>query len=563
MKAGSTGLVRRGGTVRRAIFGLLALLAVGVPPNQMAAWLQGAYTATDADLLLGVWLWKGALLVLAITAVVIEGLPVPDVAESPRPHVRPATLGVMAGVTLVAIVLRVTHLGTELWLDEILTRVRYVPLEFRQLLSTYDSQNHQPLYSVMARASWLLLGGADWTIRVPAVLFGVGSVIAAWRFGRRVASEPEAVLAALLLAVSYHHVWFSQNARGYTVMLCLCISATGVFQRLCAGTSRPVRLVWAYGLLMSLATYTHLTAALIAVGHAVALLVTTRWTAPHPVRRVLGPLAALAMSGLLTITFYALMLPQVVRQISMPTMRGAEVEWTGAGWLVAESLRVLAQGIPGGLVTVMAGVGVVGVGIVSYWRQSRQTTLLMFLPPVLTLVAVLAARHNLWPRFFFFAAAFVVLVTLRGGFVLVRWLVKWRPTRVATVGATAVAALSALTVPRAWQPKQRFQEAYEFVEARREPGDQVVGLDIAGHLYLFRGQGSSWGFTTSVAMLSDAERSAKRTWVVYTLPTRLRAVAPELYAHLAPPRYNVVRVFPATVGGAEIYVLRRDSTSGS
>lgn len=523
--------------------------------------MGGAYTATQADLLAGVWLLKAALVVLACFVLAIEKLPIPEPADTPSPAVSPGLIGIMAAVVILAFALRVTQLGTELWLDEILTRVRYVPLGFRQLLSTYDSQNHQPLYSLMARVSWLALGSADWTIRVPALLFGVGSVIAAWQYGRRVATEPEAVLAALLLAVSYHHVWFSQNARGYTVMLCLSIPATGIFQRLCVGTARPVRLVWAYGLLISLASFTHLTAALIAIGHAVALLLTTRWTAAQAVRRALWPVAALVLSGLLTLTFYALMLPQVLRDITQPTMQGAEVEWTGAGWLIAESLRVLAHGVPGGLVTVFVGLAVFGVGMASYWRQSRLTTLLMFLPPLLTLLTVLAARHNLWPRFFFFAAAFVVLVALRGGFVLVAWLVRWRPTSVATAGAAGIAALSLLTVPRAWQPKQRFQEAYDYVEAMRQPGDQVVGLDIAGHIYLFRGLGESWGFTSSVAMLAMAERSATRTWVVYTLPTRLRAIAPELYDHLSPPQYNLVRVFPATVGGAEIFVLRRDNSS--
>jgi hypothetical protein len=53
-----------------------------------------------------------------------------------------------------------------------------------------------------------------------------------------------------------------------------------------------------------------------------------------------------------------------------------------------------------------------------------------------------------------------------------------------------------------------------------------------------------------------------RTWVVHTLPARIRAVAPELYQHLSSPRFEVVRVFSATVGGGEIHILRHDSATG-
>ncbi|NUQ13578.1 MAG: PIG-L family deacetylase [Gemmatimonadaceae bacterium] len=207
-----------------------------------------------------------------------------------------------------------------------------------------------------------------------------------------------------------------------------------------------------------------------------------------------------------------------------------------------------------------AAAAVLGVGVASLWRRSRLATLLMFLPVLVTLMAVVAAGHNLWPRFFFFAAAFIVVAAIRGGWVLVHWLVRWRPAAVATGGAAAVAAMSLLTVPRAWQPKQQFQAAYDFAEAERRPGDEVVALDIAYHVYFLQGKGGNWRFTSSLTMLGDAERSGPRTWVVYTLPARLRAVAPALFDYLAPPRYELIRTFPATVGGGEIHVLRHDAT---
>ena len=101
----------------------------------------------------------------------------------------------------------------------------------------------------------------------------------------------------------------------------------------------------------------------------------------------------------------------------------------------------------------------------------------------------------------------------------------------------------------------------DYVEQQRKPGDGVVALDTASWVYLLRGWGPHWGFTTRLTTLGDAERSAGRTWVVYTLPARLKAVAPDVFEHVSAPRYRTVRTFPATVGGGEIHVLLHDSST--
>ena len=552
------------GTGRRIgayVWSGVAVVAILLPVNAAATWFNATYGATLSEVSAGVWLLKASVLALALAAMLLRRIPEAGVT-TPAASVDRSSWWIVLAILALGLGLRVYQLDSELWLDEILLRTRYAPLEFRQLLSTYDSQNHQPLYSILARLSFLAAGATDWSVRVPAVILGVASLWAVWWFGRTVASASEAWLAALILAVSYHHVWFSQNARGYTAMLLVALLATGVFLRLCEGNGRQHRLAWSYGVLMALGTYTHLTMAFMAIGHALALLLSTPWVVPAARRRVVWPMAAIGLSALVTLVLYAPMLPQVWHQVTMPTMEGVAVEWTGAGWMVREGVRVLAQGIPGGLATVGVALAVLGVGVWNYWRQSRLTTLVMFGPVAVTLVAILAARHNLWPRFFFFAAGFFVLAALRGGFVLVRQLVRWHPTRVSVAGALAVALLSLVTVPRAWGPKQQFRAAYDFVERERQPGDEVVALDIASEVYRLRGWASTWQSAADLTALSEAERTARRTWIVYTLPARLRAVTPELFQHVSAPRYQVVRIFPASVGGGEIHVLRHDPATG-
>jgi uncharacterized membrane protein len=47
----------------------------------------------------------------------------------------------------------------------------------------------------------------------------VASIGALYLLGRAVAGPTEALFAAALMTVAYHHVWFSQNARGYSGLL--------------------------------------------------------------------------------------------------------------------------------------------------------------------------------------------------------------------------------------------------------------------------------------------------------------------------------------------------------
>jgi hypothetical protein len=60
------------------------------------------------------------------------------------------------------------------------------------------------------------------------------------------------------LEVSYHHVWFSQNARGYTGLLFFGLLATWLLVR---ALRQPTARVWlGFGLCLALSMYIHLTA---------------------------------------------------------------------------------------------------------------------------------------------------------------------------------------------------------------------------------------------------------------------------------------------------------------
>jgi hypothetical protein len=179
----------------------------------------------------------------------------------------------------------------------------------------------------------------------------------------------------------------------------------------------------------------------------------------------------------------------------------------------------------------------------------------MMLPGVVTAVAIVATGHNLWPRFFFFCAGFAMLIAVRGVYALAELVLPVRVRWVATAGLGLVILASALTVPRAWEPKQDFAGALHYIEQTRQPGDAVVMLDLVRFPYE-RYLDAGWLTADSEAELEAIERGHRRTFVVYIFPTRLSALQPDLWARIR-RLYTEAAEFPGTLGGGEITVMVR------
>src|SRR5262245_4714243 len=141
----------------------------------------------------------------------------------------------------VAFTLRLIKLDSALWFDEIATLVEFVRLPTMQLLTTLTSMNNHVLYSLEAKATIAVFGESAWSLRLPAMLFGVASIWALWWLARRLVTASEANMAALLMAVSYHHIWFSQNARGYTGLMFWSLIGSALFIR---GITQPGWRAW-------------------------------------------------------------------------------------------------------------------------------------------------------------------------------------------------------------------------------------------------------------------------------------------------------------------------------
>jgi len=540
--------------IRFAGMAALAGAVLFIPASSVASVLTGGDPFRIAEAIPGVLILRGTLIVdmgwMALIWVFLTnaGKRPPVIAENLPSEAVTLETPVLLALIGLALTLRLIALGDGLWFDEIQTLVNYARLPVGQVVTTFDSQNNHLLYSVAASVTLTMFGEAAATLRLPAVIFGVASLWALHRFGIMVASRREALLAVTLMAVSYHHVWFSQNARGYTALLFFTLLGTWAFLLLLTRTPSWA-LIAGYGLAMGLATYTHVTAALTVVAHG-GIWAWLAWR--HHTTEWRAPLLALVLSGLVATTLYALVLPQLFDTLLARTPSAQTTEWQSPLWLVVETVRGLARGLPGGWLAVLVGLALAASGMWSYWRQDPIVLACMVLPPVLTAAMALALSHNLWPRFFFFAAGFALLILVRGIFTVS--LLAGRHARpVATIATIVVALASASTVPRAWQPKQDYEGAATFVEETRAPGDAMVTVDLTTFPvteYLAR----PWQTATDGSSLEAIEGAHPRTWVMYTFPVRLESAFPGVYQRVT-SAYDTAAVFPGTIGGGTILVM--------
>ena len=538
----------------------LAALALFLPVRGLAELLAGATSPLLPQVITGVWAFK---VMLAVHAALVFGL---ARVEAPRPSAeplvslsdsgRPAGWEWMALAALLAIgaFLRLYQLGIGLWFDEIQTLVSYTRLPIGQILTTFDSQNQHKLYSVLAHTTTSMFGESGWTLRLPAALLGVASLGALYWFARMVVSNREALLATALLTFSYHHVWFSQNARGYTGLLLWTLIGSGLLLRLLAADEkRGWGIAAAYGLVMALGVYTHVTALFVLAAHGLiwlALLLRSR--AARSGSNLWLPLAGFVFAGTFTLQLYALVLPQFLATLTEPTMEGIATEWKDPFWLFTETLRVLAEGIPGGMATVTIGLAVVLAGVISFVKRSWVLGAVLVLPGLIMAGVLLSMEHNLWPRFFFFSAGFAVLIAIRGGMAAAALVMRSRGPAIATATLVLATVGSAATVPTAWHPKQDYVGARDFVEKAKAAGDAVVTIDMSRYAYQSYVAPGFLGVTTAEE-LARIERAHARTWILYTFPTRLAAIQPELWKRLQ-TEYRPAAEFWGTVGGGNIVV---------
>ena len=490
-------------------------------------------------------------------------------------------IALITAVAGLALVLRVIGLDSQLWLDEMFALKLIREHAPGELFTVFGNDTNHVLYTALAGLSVSWFGEHAWSLRLPALLFGVMCVPATYLLGSLVASRREGALAAMLLTVSYHHVWFSQNARGYTAVACFTLVATYCFMR---GTrEQSWTLFVGYAVALALAVYVHLGVVFLILGHVALCLVwaATRSDRPGPrawrqpavglvLAIVLGSLLYSPMSGELAEKFRiggtgpGTSAVQARESTSAPRP-GIAARLAGRATVILHEWKVGLQVLELGL-GAHVGLGIAGLvlacGTWSFARTNPVFLAAFLLPALATLGGSLIMRSQVFPRYFFFLIGLALIVAARGAMVvgggLHRLLGPGTPAQARItwgVGtALVLVAGSTFALRHNYQlPKMDFLGAVEYVERHRGPEDPVVVTGGAAAQALREFYGKPWPRIGTAEDLERVRSLGRDVWLVFTLPSGGSMLS---VTNVAARECSEWRVFKGSVGDGDIRVCR-------
>jgi hypothetical protein len=138
----------------------------------------------------------------------------------------PAAAVALGGLCLAALTIRLT-VPRGLWVDEAIS-VRQAQLPFGEMISDIRVTDvHPPLHHALLWGTVRLFGTSELAVRIPSLLAGVALVPAMLWTGRVAFDRRTGWIAAVLAAIAPFCVWYSQEARMYSLFMLFATLAVG------------------------------------------------------------------------------------------------------------------------------------------------------------------------------------------------------------------------------------------------------------------------------------------------------------------------------------------------
>ncbi len=484
-------------------------------------------------------------------------------------HLRRQDWFVLSLICVLAAVLRIYKLDASLWYDEVLTLTDFVRLPFRSIGSTYTSLNNHVFFSLQSHLSVAVFGESAWALRLPAALFGIATVPLFWCFVRK-AGVPVmwAHISTLLLALNYHHIWFSQNARGYTGLVFWCLLASLLLLYAAKSNDRKCW-VW-FAIAGALAMYTHLSAAFYLASLFVifiALVGSSIFGRIKPENDGIRPfvgLSAFVLMGLLTVTLYAPMLVQMFNTFTSVSNSAPDISknalavWDNPISSLIESLSYLP--LPPSVTLILAPVVLI-VLVAGLWRLSRLNGIAGAVVPVSVAVTVSglnAAGMRIWPRYFLIDVVLMMIVATAGVAVIAR-LIGRGPGRLTFVltrlgWSVGILASAVWAVQNFGAPKQDFLAAVEYVNTEADSSDVRASFGLAARP-LATYFAPDWDVVQSVDQLVELVKRGKKVWVLYAFSDHSETNFPIIF-ELLQKDFTIEKSLEGTLGGGTVFVMK-------
>lgn len=391
-----------------------------------------------------------------------------------------AHYAILAGIFLAAAWLRLTLLDRQsLWFDEADVVVR-AQQSLADVLRTFIKPGENgPLYNLLLHFWIQIFGPSETSVRMPSALAGLATIPVMYAVGMRTLGRRAGLFAAGLLAISPYHVWYSQEAKMYSIAVLLTLVSTAFFVE---ALRRNERRWWiGYVVVTTLAFYFHVTTVLIFAAQSAFFLVTwRRWSGRHR--------AWLISVGALTLPYVpiALWVGRVLLnganqwQPKVTLWQMTQIEATKFAVNRAKDLVTEARGrlIYGSA----AAIGVVTMGVLGWGSDNRSIKVerrwilcfaMLVVLPVLMFFVVTFKQPFFNDRYLIMALPFYLLLVAAG--------LRGLESRIWPLALILCAAL----VAYAWMPlrdinrsnlsqKENWRAAYQYVAQRAEPNDLLL-----------------------------------------------------------------------------------------
>ena len=375
----------------------------------------------------------------------------------------------LGAITILAAVLRFHLLGAHsLWIDEAAS-VRFATLAWKPFLRTlWTYQGNMTLYYFLLRA-WIHLGDSEFMVRSLSVLFGVLTIPAMYALGKRLFDRATGLTASALLSVHSFHILWSQQARGYSLLLLLLVLT--FYSLVCAMESHDNTAYWVvFAILAALSVYAHIFAVLALAAPVLSIL----FPKPYRVTTRNIVVSALLFEALIAPMAIFVVLQHSSQQINwVPRPSWAEF-WGFVQLLTSQGGVVLAV-----VYLALGGLAFLfPAGSVRSDKESWALRLLglwLVLPPLMTLAAS-PIKLLFDPKFMVMCVPALVMLAARG---LVK-LSNVPPVRYWAAAAAFLLVVSLSYLSIAKPPKYQtmvsadWRSSIHYVLAHQQPADGAV-----------------------------------------------------------------------------------------
>lgn len=147
----------------------------------------------------------------------------------------------IVGILILSFLIRLINLNQSLWLDEAINVVYASRLDLWSYLTSYSLADFHPPGWFLVLWLWgHIFGFSEVSVRMPSVIFGVLTIYVTYLIGKKLFSLRTGLIAALFLALSPLHIYYSQEARMYSLAAFAVASSVYFLFKLIDGDRKAV-----------------------------------------------------------------------------------------------------------------------------------------------------------------------------------------------------------------------------------------------------------------------------------------------------------------------------------